>query len=101
MSTSTEEIQGLILFATSSAEAWSILASSFSSQTTSRSMAIRGALQDCKKLDSSIIVYYNKMKSLADSLMSVGQSLSTAYFIGYLMKGLDEDYDALVQIVSA
>jgi hypothetical protein len=57
MSTSTEEIQGLIMFATSSVEAWSTLASSFGSQTTARSMAIHGALQDCKKLDSSITVY--------------------------------------------
>ncbi|KAK1696905.1 hypothetical protein QYE76_013602 [Lolium multiflorum] len=101
MSTSTEEIQGMILFATSSADAWGILSSSFSSQTTARSMAIRGALHDCKKLDSTITAYYNKVKALSDSLMSIGQPLTTVEFTGYLMKGLGQDYDSLVQIVSA
>jgi histone deacetylase 1/2 len=101
MSTSTEEIQGLILFATSSADAWNTLETSFSSQTIARSMQIRGALQKCKKLDKSITTYYNTVKSLADSLMSIGQPLSTSEFTGYLMQGLGEEYDSLVQLVSA
>jgi hypothetical protein len=33
--------------------------------------------------------------------MSIGQPLNTAEFTGYLMHGLDQDYDSLVQIVSA
>jgi hypothetical protein len=101
MTTSTEDIQGIILFATSSADAWSTLEASFTSQTVSRSMQIRGALQKCKKEDKKISVYYNEVKALADSLMSIGQPLTTAEFTGYLMHGLDQDYDSLVQLVSA
>jgi hypothetical protein len=101
MTTSTEEIQGIILFATSSADAWSTLQASFTSQTISRSMQIRGALQKCKKEDKKVPAYYNEVKALADSLMSIGQPLTTAEFTGYLMHGLDQDYDSLVQIFSA
>ena len=101
MSTSTEEMQGIILFAASAAEAWSTLESSFTSQTISHSMQIRGALQKCRKEDKTITTYYNKVKALADSLMSIGQPLSTPEFTGYLMHGLDGDYDSLVQLVSA
>jgi hypothetical protein len=98
MTTSTEEIQGIILFATSSADAWSTLQASFTSQTISRSMQIRGALQKCKKEDKKVPAYYNEVKALADSLMSIGQPLTTVEFTGYLMHGLDQDYDSLVQI---
>jgi hypothetical protein len=59
-------------------------------------MQIRGALQNCKKLDSTVSVYFNKVKALADT-----QSLAPAEFTSYLLNGLDEDYDALVQVVSA
>ncbi|XP_071677230.1 uncharacterized protein [Lolium perenne] len=101
MSTSHEDIQGIILFSTSAADAWGTLESSFTAQTISRSMQIRGALQKCKKEDKKISVYYNEVKALADSLMSIGQPLSTAEFTGYLMRGLAQDYDSLVQLVSA
>jgi hypothetical protein len=99
MSTSTVEIQGLILFANNSTDAWSILESSFSSQTTNQSMVICGALHDCKKLGSSIVVYYNKVKSLVYTLMSIGQPLTTAEFFFFrkargrsLLRGNKEEY---------
>ncbi|KAK1644328.1 hypothetical protein QYE76_062133 [Lolium multiflorum] len=71
MSTSTEEVQGLILFASYAQDAWSTLAASFSSQSTARAMHLRDALHQCKKLDSTVSAYFNK------------------------------DYDSLVQLVSA
>ncbi|KAK1694850.1 hypothetical protein QYE76_011547 [Lolium multiflorum] len=101
MSTSTEEVQGLILFASSAQDAWSTLAASFSSQSTARAMHLRDALHQCKKLDSTVSAYFNKVKALADTLMSIGQPLRPAEFSGYLMNGLDQDYDSLVQLVSA
>ncbi|XP_071684985.1 uncharacterized protein [Lolium perenne] len=101
MSTSTESVQGIILFASTSHEAWSTLASSYASQSTTRAMQIRGALNKVKKLDSSVTTYFNKVKSMSDTLTSIGEPLRPAELTGYLMNGLDEDYDALVQIVSA
>ncbi|KAK1666963.1 hypothetical protein QYE76_055122 [Lolium multiflorum] len=101
MTTSTEPVQGLILFATSSHDAWTTLSSSFESQSTARAHHIRGELQKCKKLNSSVTVYFNKVKSLADTLMSIGMPLRPDEFTGYLVAGLDEDYDPLVTLVSA
>jgi hypothetical protein len=72
MSTSTESVQGMILFASTAAEAWASLAASFSSQSTARYMAIRGQLHDLKKLDLSAQVYFNKIQSLSDTLTAIG-----------------------------
>jgi Mg2+ and Co2+ transporter CorA len=72
MSTSTEEVQGLIMFASSAQDAWSTLAASFSSQSTARAMHLRDALHQCKKLDYTVSAYFNKVKALADTLMSSG-----------------------------
>ncbi|KAK1604433.1 hypothetical protein QYE76_028106 [Lolium multiflorum] len=100
MSTSTEAVQGLVIFATTSQDAWSALDSSFSSQSTARYMAIRRQLQEVKKLDSSMTTYFKKVKSLADTLTSIGQPLRPEEFISYVLAGLDDDYEALVEVIS-
>jgi hypothetical protein len=38
---------------------------------------------------------------LSDTLTSIGQPLRPDEFTGFLMQGLDQDYDSLVQIVSS
>jgi hypothetical protein len=100
MSTSTEPVQGLILFTTTAQDAWAALAASFSSQSTARFMAIRGQLQDLKKLDSTITTYFNKAQGLADTLTSIGEPLRPQEFIGYVLAGLDEDYDSVHAAIS-
>lgn len=97
----SEEVIGMVMLATTSREAWETLTSSFSSRSTARAMQICGALQKVKKLDSTITVYFNKVKQLSDTLTSIGQPLRTEEFNAYLMAGLDSDYDGLVEIVSA
>ena len=62
-------------------------------------MALRSELADIKKLDSSATTYFNKMKVLADTLTSIGQSLSEKEFTDFVIKGLDADYDNLVEAV--
>jgi hypothetical protein len=46
-------------------------------------------------------VYFHQMKSLADSLTSIGQPLWDEEFLSYLLAGLDKDYDALYQVVNS
>ncbi|XP_071674525.1 uncharacterized protein [Lolium perenne] len=87
----------MVLFATSSRDAWGTLESSFSSQTMARSNAIRNKLADLHKLDKTVTVYYNQAKELADTLSSIGQPLWDSEFIGYLLKGLGQDFDSLVK----
>nr|XP_020169364.1 uncharacterized protein LOC109754886 [Aegilops tauschii subsp. strangulata] len=89
----------MVLFATTSQDAWDVLDGSFASQSTARSMAIRGELQDLKKRDLSALVYFNKIKSLADTLTSIGKPLSDEEFTSYVLNGLDSDYDSLIKAV--
>jgi hypothetical protein len=100
MATSTEAVQCLIVFCTTAEEAWSTIAASYSSQSTARYMAIRGQLQDLKKLDSTMTVYFNKVKCLADTLTSIGQPLRPEEFVSYVLKGLDDDYEGVVDVIS-
>uniref|UniRef100_A0A453SEX1 Retrotransposon gag domain-containing protein n=1 Tax=Aegilops tauschii subsp. strangulata TaxID=200361 RepID=A0A453SEX1_AEGTS len=62
-------------------------------------MALRSELADIKKLDSSATTYFNKMKVLADTLTSIGRPLSDEEFAGFVIKGLDADYDNLAEAV--
>jgi hypothetical protein len=76
----TEGVAGMVLFAATSHDAWDELEGSFASQSTARSMAIRQQLQDMKKRDLSASVFFNKIKSLADTLTSIGHPLSDEEF---------------------
>ena len=60
-----------------------------------------GELQKAKKLDMSATTFFNKVKQLSDTLTAIGQPLRPEEFTGYLLAGLDSDYDALAQIVGA
>jgi hypothetical protein len=52
----------MIMFATTSAEAWTIIERSFAARTMARSSQIRAQLSLIKKLDSTAAIYYNKVK---------------------------------------
>src|SRR6266540_2542598 len=99
LSSSTIEVAGMVRFATTSQEAWSMLSSSFASQSTARAMQIRSQLAAVKKLDSSAVTFFNKVKSLSDILTSIGKPLHPEEFTSYILDGLDEEYDALVEMV--
>jgi hypothetical protein len=45
-------------------------------------------------------VFYNKVKALADTLASIGQPLIDFEFNSYIVNGLEEDYDGLVEIIN-
>ncbi|KAK1629949.1 hypothetical protein QYE76_004264 [Lolium multiflorum] len=96
----TESVSWLVLFATTSREAWAALDTSYSTQSISRSMAIRTQLGELKKNDLSVTLYYNKISALADTLASIGQPLRPEEFISYVVNGLDDDYDSLVENIT-
>ncbi|VAH98672.1 unnamed protein product [Triticum turgidum subsp. durum] len=62
-------------------------------------MALCNELADIKKLDSSATTYFNKMKVLADTLTSIGRPLSNEEFAGFVIKGLDAEYDNVAEAV--
>lgn len=52
-----------------------------------------------QKQGDSITTYFNRVKSLSDTLVSTGQALRQEEFISYLLNGLDENYDSIVESV--
>jgi hypothetical protein len=93
-------VAGLVLFANYAQDIWSTLEHSFLQQSTTRAMALHRQLNECKKLDSSMHDYYNKVKKLSDTLTSIGQPLHDAEFTKYNLAGLDGEYDNLVESVN-
>ncbi|KAK1620781.1 hypothetical protein QYE76_026298 [Lolium multiflorum] len=96
----TPSVSSLVLFAATSRDAWTALHSSFASQSQARAHAIRTELGETKLHDSSITDYFNKMAGLADTLASIGQPLRSEDFTTYVLNGLDEDYDNLIENIS-
>ncbi|KAM0839874.1 hypothetical protein ACQ4PT_060029 [Festuca glaucescens] len=94
-----DRVAGLCLFAATSMDAWTTLEHAFAQVSTSRSMALRSELADIKKLDSSATTYFNKLKVLADTLASIGQPLRDEEFAGFVIKGLDAEYDNLAEAI--
>jgi hypothetical protein len=89
----------MIMFANTSAEAWTIITRTFAAQSSARSSQIRAQLGRAKKLDSSMAVYYANIQTLADTLASIGQPLRPEEFNNYVLDGLDEEYDSIVELV--
>ena len=50
-------------------------------------------------MDSSAATFFNTVKSLSDILTSIGKPLRPEEFTSYILDGLDEKYDALVEMV--
>ncbi|KAK1678783.1 hypothetical protein QYE76_039631 [Lolium multiflorum] len=96
----TPGVAGLVVFAKTSHEAWSTLEKTFSAQSQARANALRRQLGECEKLDLSVTDYYNKVRELADTLASIGQPLRDSEFTSYVVNGLDEEYDGLVEVVN-
>ncbi|KAK1607797.1 hypothetical protein QYE76_031470 [Lolium multiflorum] len=95
-----EGVAGLVLFAATSMDAWTTLEHAFATVSTSRTMALRRQLGEIKKLDSSASTYFNKIKVVADTLASLGQPLHDEEFAGFVLQGLDSDYDNLAEAVN-
>lgn len=68
LSSFVPEVLSQVLFLTSSAKVWATLEQMFTSQSRARAMQIRCQLAMVCKKDQSVTDYYNKVKSLADSL---------------------------------
>uniref|UniRef100_A0ACD5UQ02 Uncharacterized protein n=1 Tax=Avena sativa TaxID=4498 RepID=A0ACD5UQ02_AVESA len=101
IATSTESIQGMVLFAASAQDAWTTLASSFSSQSSARYMQLRREIGEVQKLDLSVTAYFNKVKSMSDTLTSIGQPLRPEELVSCILNGLNDEFDALIEVVNA
>jgi hypothetical protein len=64
----TPAVSGLVLFATTTFDAWTTLNTSFGSRSTARAMQFCDKLSQMKKCDLSAHVFFNQVKIAADTL---------------------------------
>ncbi|XP_026435166.1 uncharacterized protein LOC113332880 [Papaver somniferum] len=57
---------------------------------------LRTQLHGIKKGNQSIVVYIQKIKTIADSLAAIGEKVSDADLMMFVMNGLSSDYDMFV-----
>jgi hypothetical protein len=91
-----ESVLGRVVLCKTSHEVWSTLATNYSGASRARSMNTRVQLATLKKGGLSVTEYFNKMKTLTNTLAIIGQPLKDEDFTAYLLAGLDESYDSLV-----
>lgn len=70
-----------------------------SSQSRSRALNTRLALSTTRKGDLSISDYISKMKTLADEMASAGKPLDDEELMGYVLAGVDDDYELVVSML--
>ncbi|XP_071681424.1 uncharacterized protein [Lolium perenne] len=57
-------------------------------------------MAELKKGNKTVNTYFHHMKALSDSLTNIGEPLRDAEFVSYILAGLNEEYDALYQVVT-
>ncbi|KAK6144727.1 hypothetical protein DH2020_021547 [Rehmannia glutinosa] len=91
-----ESMLGHVSRCSTSHEVWIIFEKLFQSQSKARSMQIQFMLQIAKKGDLTIDEFLLKMKSYADDLNSIGQTITDEELVLYVLDGLESDYKSVV-----
>jgi hypothetical protein len=59
------------------------------------------ALSTTRKGNLNVAQYVGKMKALADDMASTGKKLDEEDLVGYILAGLDSDFDSMTSAVAA
>jgi uncharacterized membrane protein YgcG len=100
VSTISESLVPSLVGRSSSHDVWLTLEKMFSSQSRARVMQTRYHLATLKKGNMSIPDYFQKAKSYADLLASIGQPIHDNDLITQILAGLPSDYNDLVTSIN-
>lgn len=75
---------------------WGSVQEFFASQTRAKVRQFKTELINTKKGDKSMNDYLLKIKSHVDSLVSIGNPMTTSEHIEYIFEGLGEEYDSFI-----
>lgn len=100
LSSLSEEILGQVLFLSTSTQVWKALGEMFASHSKARIMQVRLQLANTKKKDNLVTYYFQKMKSLIDTMASICYPLRDEEVAKYILARLENDYDSLVTLVT-
>ena len=96
LSSISESMLGHVVNCNSSSEIWTTLGQLFSTKSKARLLQLRFLLQTTKKGSLFIEDYFLKMKTIAQDLMSAGQSVSDDELVLYILGGLGSEFDSVV-----
>jgi hypothetical protein len=82
-------------------EAWNILEEQFTSQTRASAISTHMELANTHKGTMTMVEYLSKMLDLGNDMASAGKPLDDEDLVQYILSGLDEDYDSMVNSVLA
>jgi hypothetical protein len=97
----TPSVSELVLFATTTFDAWMTLNTSFGLQSSAWALQLRNKLGQMKKHGLTVRTYFNQVKMVVDTLASVGQPLRDSEFTGFVRNGIDIEYDGLIEAMKA
>jgi hypothetical protein len=97
----SKDIRMQVASKSSAAEAWSTIEVLFTSQTRARAANTRLALATTKKGAMKATEYIAKMRALGNEMAAVGRPLEEEELVEYILAGLDEEYDSVVNSVLA
>uniref|UniRef100_A0A2N9GNC7 Retrotransposon Copia-like N-terminal domain-containing protein n=1 Tax=Fagus sylvatica TaxID=28930 RepID=A0A2N9GNC7_FAGSY len=100
VSTISESLVPSLVGRSSSRDVWLTLEKMFSSQSRAQIMQTRYHLATLKKGNMSIPDYFQKAKSYADLLASIGQPIHDNDLITQILAGLPSDYNDLVTSIN-
>ncbi|XP_043703648.1 uncharacterized protein LOC122653773 [Telopea speciosissima] len=81
------------------AAVWSALERLFSSHSRARIMQLRYQLQNVKKGSLSVSDYYNRVKTIADSLAAANHPVDDSDLILYILGGLGAGYESFATAI--
>jgi hypothetical protein len=97
----SKEILVRIATAKTAAEAWQKLEEQFTSQTLACTISTRMALANTLKGNLSVADYLAKMLGLTNNMFAARKPLDDEDLVQYILAGLDEEYDSVVNSVLA
>ena len=96
LSSISEQMLGHVVHCQSVVEVGIVLEQLFSTKSKTRALQLRLLLQTFNKGNGSIEDYVLKMKSLATSLIAVGQQISDDELILYILRGLWLEFESVI-----
>lgn len=96
LATLSKDVLSQVAMAKTVAQVWKVIEDLFSSHTCARTINVRLALTTTKKETMTVSQYYAKMKALGDEIAAAGKTLNDEEMMGYILNGLDPDFNSLV-----
>ncbi|XP_026440696.1 uncharacterized protein LOC113339675 [Papaver somniferum] len=94
--TFTPSVSGNVLGLSTAQQIWYFLEVSFKNQFMARKTMLRNQLHGCKKGNSTVLVYLQNLKTIADSLAAIGEKVSESDLVMYVLNGLGREFDSFV-----